>query len=490
MDASSELNNLQFLLKAIETDTNEFLKSDDNRRRIYYSIFNTSQVYLVVDALKTEAISALVKAKLKEADVAARRELAFDDVATGDVLLANQQKTNVKRLVRYIADYFSQKGVTGLPEKDVPSKEKEKFAKPLHQIGENLDYYFKQIVVYLMTKDKAAEAELTIGKMENVKFRRILPDSYFCRLPDDLVMKLKREAVMLYELNRDAVKDRVTELKTEARLYPNVIDHEKDIPEAFLGLSSFLFKKAYGISFSEFILYNHFNDYCHPELEQELKYRRDKKVKEYKKMANDVGTKIAPPVKRYALFTFCDMYKGKEFQEDKDAFASRFRLLKIGAGKKTGLSTSILERMKKLELEAKNVIVQLPKSMADQEVLMKIKEKAPGIKFMIIDTQGLRNTASKEARGKYRRNIYSMMVLARNINLKTRKNSKLYRLLRFFVEEHFPIMENRDTEIDKYMQGLMNNRISQIINFILSYKPAEKISEPDVDIVSAALMFA
>jgi|GEM_PF-5261759 len=215
-----------------------------------------------------------------------------------------------------------------------------------------------------------------------------------------------------------------------------------------------------------------------------------RRVKRYEKIANEIGIEIAPPNCRYTLFTFNDMYVGDEFKADESAFASRFRLLKIGTGKTKELSRSILGRMTKLGLDPKNVIVQLPSSMVDAAILVKIKEKAQGIKFMIVDMQGLKGIDDKAVRREYRENIYSMMYLARNIDRGTRKTSELYRLLRYYVKEHFPIVEDRDREIDKYMRVVMENNLEQIINLALSYKPVEKLSEPDVKLVSAVFMSA
>ena len=208
------------------------------------------------------------------------------------------------------------------------------------------------------------------------------------------------------------------------------------------------------------------------------------------KMAKKVGTKITPPSCRYTLFTFNDMYVGDEFKTDKSVFASRFRLLKIGTGKIKGLSRSILGRMTKLGLEPKNVIVQLPSSMADSDVLTKIKEKAQGIKFIVVDTQELKGITDECSREQYRRNIYSMMYLARNINGETRKDSELYLFLRRFVKWHFPVMEERDAEIGKYMQALMENDLLTIIGFALSCMPIQKVAEPNAALTSATFIYA
>jgi len=479
---------LLVLFSAINTDTDEFLKDAIYLNSIK-NLFRTQNARLAVNALKTEAISSLVNAKLEEASVASLEETAFDDVVTGDALLANQQKTNIRRLAGYVADFSIQKGVVGIPEESSLPKEKEVFANPIHQIKQNLQIYLDQIIIYLLITDEGSGSELSIERLQKTKIKRILPDSYFCRLSADLTMKLTEEAIILYEQNKDILKYRILRLKQQNKI-PIKTDDGINPTNEVLELCSILFEQAYGSNFSDLILYNQFDDYRHKELEDAFKQRHEKRVKPYEKFANDVGTKIAPPSCRYTLFTFGDMYKGKEFKKDKGAFASRFRLLRIGTAKKTGLSTSILGRMTKLGLDPKNVIVQLPSKMADPDVLAKIKEKAPGIKFMVINTQGLKGTKKKSVREEYRRNIYSMMYLARNINHGTRKNSKLYRLLRFLVKEHFPIISDRDIEIDKYMDGLMNNKISQIVNFILSYKPAIKIDEPDVNIVSVAFMSA
>jgi len=340
-----------------------------------------------------------------------------------------------------------------------------------------------------MVNEKEDNPKLSIRESHKKELERIIEESYPSQFSAGVTKNLIEEAIIIYELNKDTIRDKVFELRKKYENSSMPAVDASDI-NGRLELVNIIFERAYGVNFSDFVLYDPIDNQSHKVLKRELERRHDKKIKTYTKMANVVGVKIAPPANRYTLFTFCDMYRGKEFQEDRDAFASRFRLLKIGTGKKTGLSMSILGRMTELRLDPKNVIVQLPSSMADSGVLNKIKEKAPGIKFIIVDTQGLKETKEKRARDEYRKNIYSMMYLARNINRGARKNSKLYRLLRNFVKWHFPIMDDRDAEIDKYMQSLMNNNISGIVNCILSYMPIQKVAEPDAALVSATFMSA
>ena len=470
-----DIDDLELLEEAIDTLDSQLENiSEEESIRMFSKSFPLQKIRT---ALYSPMGIKLLEAKRMELEEWVRPEL-----------LQNQQKTNVKRLIGYVADNFIQKGMAGIPEDDAQPKEKEAFADAIWQINQNLHQYEK-IIMYLMVNEKEDNPKLSIRESHKKELERIIEESYPSQFSAGVTKNLIEEAIIIYELNKDTIRDKVFELRKK---YENSSMPAVDVSDinGRLELVNIIFERAYGVNFSDFVLYDPIDNQSHKVLKRELERRHDKKIKTYTKMANVVGVKIAPPANRYTLFTFCDMYRGKEFQEDRDAFASRFRLLKIGTGKKTGLSMSILGRMTELRLDPKNVIVQLPSSMADSGVLNKIKEKAPGIKFIIVDTQGLKETKEKRARDEYRKNIYSMMYLARNINRGARKNSKLYRLLRNFVKWHFPIMDDRDAEIDKYMQSLMNNNISGIVNCILSYMPIQKVAEPDAALVSATFMSA
>ncbi|GEM_PF-3841726 len=206
--------------------------------------------------------------------------------------------------------------------------------------------------------------------------------------------------------------------------------------------------------------------------------------------AREVGIEVAPPVQDYTLFTSYDFYKDKdEYESDRRAYGSRFNLERIRTDRADNIVDSVLGVISQKSFAADHVIVQLPMKFADeryQPELQKLMET--GVRFMIIDVEGLKED---ENRADYRRNIYSMMLLARKIDKDTPKDSKLYRLLGFFIDSLFGDVENKPALIADYMESLIQNKdIVSLVKIILSYKPIERYEMPDYDKVSATLISA
>ena len=112
-------------------------------------------------------------------------------------------------------------------------------------------------------------------------------------------------------------------------------------------------------------------------------------------------------------------------------------------------------------------------------------EKAGGIKIMLFDT---RNLKKEQNRQKYRKNIYSMMLISRKINSDTEADSKLISLLSFFLRSYAG--EITDKIITEYIKGLKDNEVSTIVRTVLSYKPVEKYDIPEYEQVADALISA
>ncbi|MFH1877548.1 MAG: hypothetical protein ABH883_01915 [Candidatus Omnitrophota bacterium] len=198
------------------------------------------------------------------------------------------------------------------------------------------------------------------------------------------------------------------------------------------------------------------------------------------------------------------MIQEGEYKNDVGAYGSIFNLetietIEIKNGQKEKevnplfvvdniLNVIKARRKKDPAFDLSTVIVQLPKEFSNEinrAELNKLLEQAKGIKVMVIDTDGLKEDDNRAA---YRRNMYSAMLLARHIKEDTPKDSKLYRLLEFFIETC--VGEDKQNLISGYIDALMRNDIVKIVETVLSYRPMEKYDTPDYGKVAATLIAA
>jgi hypothetical protein len=207
--------------------------------------------------------------------------------------------------------------------------------------------------------------------------------------------------------------------------------------------------------------------------------------------AHTAGVHLSRPVleKPYTLFTPFTIYRGtREFEKEKLRYASRFRLEAIKSTEPKNIITRILYQVREKELDPSNVMVQLPmqfsKEGAKQEIDRLIQE-APGIRFVIIDTEGLRK---EKDRRQYRRDMFAMMLLIRQINSETLKNSPIQEVLRFLIRTH--LSDSSKEQVSAYINALKIDDIANVVKIIMTYRPAEQYSLPEYGAVSAALMSA
>jgi len=211
-----------------------------------------------------------------------------------------------------------------------------------------------------------------------------------------------------------------------------------------------------------------------------------------KEIAKEVGIKIAPPVSNYTLFVANNIATDEDFNRkvtgDKDKYASRFGLERIPTDKSKEIVDSVLTEIKKQNLDPKNVMVQLPKGTGE---ITKLISNAPGIRFMIIDTKGLKDDGktTSEEKAQYREIIYSMMLLARYAD-KDKPNPKLDSFLKYFVDFCFEDVHEKSELMDNYIEALKTEQLVNIVMVILSYKYMTKHILPDRATISAALMSA
>jgi hypothetical protein len=217
-------------------------------------------------------------------------------------------------------------------------------------------------------------------------------------------------------------------------------------------------------------------------------------TKEMKTLANEVGLEIAPPAKQYTIFASKDLYMIRsQYEHDKVEYADRFNLEWITTDRANAFLRKIKSIIKQKQLDPTQVIVQLPAFFAKKKHQNKLETLAgavPGIKLMVIDTKDFLQE-DPEARARYRKTIYSTLLLARHINEDTPVDSNVYRLLEYFISSL--IGEDQAASLSDYISSLRLNDIVSIVSVvktILTYKPAERVEAPNPDIVAAALISA
>ena len=205
----------------------------------------------------------------------------------------------------------------------------------------------------------------------------------------------------------------------------------------------------------------------------------------------EAGVELARPVldKPYTLFTAFNIFKNeKEFEFDKVHYASRFHLEEIKSNNPKNIVNRVLDGIKSKGLDPNKVIVQLPGSFSQKESkteLDRLLKEAPGIKFIIMETEGLKK---EQDRRQYRRDLYSIMLLARRINDDISVGSPIYAVLSFMIKTH--MNEDEVGAVNAYVNALKDNDVDGIIKTTLLYKPADKYDVPEYGAVSAALVSA
>jgi hypothetical protein len=202
------------------------------------------------------------------------------------------------------------------------------------------------------------------------------------------------------------------------------------------------------------------------------------------------GVQIAPPVQRYNVFVSGHFFRDRaEFEKDKIAYADRFTLRQVLTEHPRALACSILTTIRRDNIDPRTVIVQLPKSFKGDpcaKLLVLLDGHAPGIKFIVIDTDGLKEDENRDT---YRKNLYAIMLIVRAVDKKDAvENSRAWRLLNFFITA---FMGKTDAAALKdYLAALAANDMAGIIRTALSYKPMEKYDAPDYGKIAVILFSA
>ena len=208
-------------------------------------------------------------------------------------------------------------------------------------------------------------------------------------------------------------------------------------------------------------------------------------------LSKKVGIKIARPVSDYTIFTLPGLYKNDEFSKDQNRFGARFKLELLEADNPKTIAKNIDTAISGGTLPA-NIMVQLPETMDKQDIIPLNALAARGVRFMTVRTEGLTDVNSRIKRLTYRRNVYSIMLLARNITKEDISEQTItYQLFKIFLNSLLSEdTADRTQTVTDYINNLTANQLQNIVNTILLWRKPEKVAAPDPEAISKILMSA
>jgi hypothetical protein len=204
-------------------------------------------------------------------------------------------------------------------------------------------------------------------------------------------------------------------------------------------------------------------------------------------IAERIGRDMAPPVCYYTLFVSSGMFRGREYHEDRLRFRDRFDLKRIATDDPRLYVDRVLTAIKEKDLDPRNVVVQLPSCFSRAGAGAPAREllkKAPGIRFIVMDTDGLRG---ERTRLPYRRYVYCLLLAMRKMDGDRDAGSNLYRFTRFLLKR---LMGEEGQGIDRYIEAVASGKVRRIMRIVLSYKPAGRYRSPKYDVISKTLISA
>jgi len=224
-------------------------------------------------------------------------------------------------------------------------------------------------------------------------------------------------------------------------------------------------------------------------------------IQEMVAIAERVAPGLSKPMlpQNYTLLMYGDFYKDDaELERDILNFGSRVNLKSINPGEPQTVVTRILEIVGDSEgqINPNTVMVQLPEEFSLQknkehlETLLNA-DNAKGIRFMIINTEGIRDVDDETESLANHKQIYAMMKLARQITARdVLVETDIYHSLRNFMNFFTEDVDNRGNVIYDYIQNLSTDELMATVKTIIYWRKPERIEAPDIDLVAAALIRA
>ena len=140
----------------------------------------------------------------------------------------------------------------------------------------------------------------------------------------------------------------------------------------------------------------------------------------------------------------------------------------------------------KRKRKSDQIVVQVDQDIQKKDIAT-IKTIAPDIRIMRINTLGLKGINDLEKRREYRFNIYAMMLIARRIT-KVDKGNALYRTLALYLNAH--CVGSKQDISEEYIAALTSGEIDRVLDFILSFCPADKIATESLRLFTKTLISA
>jgi len=231
-------------------------------------------------------------------------------------------------------------------------------------------------------------------------------------------------------------------------------------------------------------------------VEQQIKKRiSDLNIKnKMKTISKQTGITCSPPETNFTLFVLNDFVAGSanddtsEYGQDRIDYGSRCGIERIKTDIPDRIVDSILFDIKKLGLKSQNVVVQLPSIFAEEKgkyvsKIEKLKEKAPGIRFIIVDTAGIKNEGTLAERKNYRKRIYSIMRLVGKMGRcgEMHDDVQVMEFLKYLMGPFLKNVFGQKVQAEVYVALLQSGKIQGIANVILSCVPVVPLPDPNYD---------
>jgi len=165
------------------------------------------------------------------------------------------------------------------------------------------------------------------------------------------------------------------------------------------------------------------------------------------------------PIEQYTLLVPFGFYNGeKEFEEHQFKYGDRFTLDCVSGATSEKFVDNILAKAE----ENERTIALVPDSVSERD-LARLVEK--GIRVIVINSVTLADVQNQEKQQKetFLQNAYTIMLLARKITKDTKKDSRVYQLLEFYLRTHFDM---DDVSVKDYIRAIASDSVDNIATLI------------------------
>ncbi len=223
----------------------------------------------------------------------------------------------------------------------------------------------------------------------------------------------------------------------------------------------------------------------HMKVPGEIKTGQARIISDKTRLAKKVAGEICThPDKQFKLLMANDVYVDEdEFEKHKREYGDRFELGRINPNDYKNIIANA---------SGDKLSIALVSDTMSEADLDKLSQA--GIRFIRTNTDML--PASKylgsSQRIKLQENIYTIMFLARyietDLNDQIDKTTSAYELLKFYIGNCFNL--SNGTSEDGYIDGIVRQKVSEVVKGLLIYDPAVRRELPDFDVVAETTLSA